>query len=141
MSGSGLGSSGVRAHSRLLLSSIKQATTNQQSQNVAGERFIQAHDCYATSIKQKVVLQRSTTIKEAKEVLRNDKLILTTQQFNNVGREILCSPKVEVCITYLITSTTLSMVYSGFLIFVEGPKPLFFPKFSGFANSTAIFHQ
>lgn len=48
MSGSGLGSSGVRAHSRLLLSSIKQATTNQQSQNVvAGNFFSTAAACTA----------------------------------------------------------------------------------------------
>jgi len=45
MSGSGLGSSGVRAHSRLLLSSIKQATTNQQSQNAAGSFFSTAAAC------------------------------------------------------------------------------------------------
>ena len=32
------------------------------------------------------------------------------------------------------SASTLSMVYNGFFIFVQGPKPLFFPKFSGFAT-------
>ena len=35
---------------------------------------------------------------------------------------------------------TLSMVYNGFFIYVQGPKPEFSPKFSGFAtvNLTVI---